>query len=212
MSIFLCQFTNVHNLWLGHKEITGPRPSRSSSRGVSVLWAFISCHIQRDIPAIITTRPRQNGRQFPADIFLNRNIWISIKIALKFVPWVPNNIPALVQITAWRLPGDKPLSEPMMVKITDAYLRHSALMSYVCPRLLIQISRHSEIRSNKEHWTLKRKYYFVKSFVTGCTGSGQNDNLRWSRWQNFWQNDDTSVSENIYFWIFIHISAAVWAM
>ena len=26
-----------------------------------------------------------------------------------------NNIPALVEIMAWRRPGDKPLSEPMMV-------------------------------------------------------------------------------------------------
>ena len=163
MSIFLFQFTHVHNLWLGHKEITGPRPSRSSSRGVSVLWSFISCHIQGNIPAIITLRPRRNGHQFPDDIFnwilLTENVWISIKMSLKFVPKVPiNNIPVLVQIMAWCLPGDKPLSEPMMVKITDAYIRHSALMIYVCPRLLIQISRHSEIRSNKEQClTLKRK-------------------------------------------------------
>ena len=28
-----------------------------------------------------------------------------------------NNIPALVQIMAWRRPGDKPLSEPMMVNL-----------------------------------------------------------------------------------------------
>ena len=28
-----------------------------------------------------------------------------------------NNIPALVQIMAWRRPGDKPLSEPMMVRL-----------------------------------------------------------------------------------------------
>ena len=67
-----------------------------------------------------TLRPRQNGRHFPDDIFkcnfLNENIWISIKISLKFVPGGPiNNIPALVQIMAWRRPGDKPLSEPMMV-------------------------------------------------------------------------------------------------
>ena len=49
-------------------------------------------------------------------IFLNEIIWISIKISLKFVPRGPiNNIPALVQIMAWRRPGDKPLSEPMMV-------------------------------------------------------------------------------------------------
>ena len=26
-----------------------------------------------------------------------------------------NNIPAIVQIMSWRRPGDKPLSEPMMV-------------------------------------------------------------------------------------------------
>ena len=32
-----------------------------------------------------------------------------------------NNGPALVQIMAWRRPGDKPLSEPMMVTVTDAY-------------------------------------------------------------------------------------------
>ena len=28
-----------------------------------------------------------------------------------------NNIPTLVQIMAWRRPGDKPLFEPMMVQI-----------------------------------------------------------------------------------------------
>ena len=40
---------------------------------------------------------------------------ISIKISLKFVPKGPiSNIPALVQIMAWRRSGDKPLSESMM--------------------------------------------------------------------------------------------------
>ena len=68
-----------------------------------------------------TLRPRQNGRHFADDtfkrIFLNQNIRISIEISLKFVPNGPiNNIPALVQIMAWRRPGDKPLSEPMMVR------------------------------------------------------------------------------------------------
>ena len=43
-------------------------------------------------------------------------IWISIKISLMFVPKV-NNIPALVQIMAWRRPGDKPLSESIMVSL-----------------------------------------------------------------------------------------------
>ena len=69
-----------------------------------------------------TLRPRQNGRHFADDtfkrIFLNENVLISIKISLKFVPKDPiNNIPALVQIMAWRRPGDKPLSEPRMVSL-----------------------------------------------------------------------------------------------
>ena len=69
---------------------------------------------------INTLGPRQNGRHFPDDIFkcifLNENVWISIKISLNFVPRCPvNYIPALVQIMAWRRPGDKPLSEPMIV-------------------------------------------------------------------------------------------------
>ena len=41
---------------------------------------------------------------------------LSLKISLKFVPkFQINNIPALIQIMAWRRPGDKPLSEPMIV-------------------------------------------------------------------------------------------------
>ena len=47
-----------------------------------------------------------------------------------FVPKGPiNNIPAWVQVMAWRLSGDKPLSEPMMTWFIDAYMRHSASMS-----------------------------------------------------------------------------------
>ena len=69
-----------------------------------------------------TLRPRQNGRHFADDmfrcIFLNENVMILAKISLKFVRKGPiNNIPALVQIMAWRRPGDKPLSEPMVVRL-----------------------------------------------------------------------------------------------
>ena len=67
-------------------------------------------------------RPKQNCRHFPDDIFkcifFNENIRISIEMSLKFVPVVPiNNIPALVQILAWRQEGDKSLSKPMMVSL-----------------------------------------------------------------------------------------------
>ena len=69
-----------------------------------------------------TLTPRQNGRHFTDDIikciFLNESVWISIKISLKCVPRGPiDNIPALVQIMAWRRLGDKSLSEPMMVRL-----------------------------------------------------------------------------------------------
>ena len=63
-------------------------------------------------------------------IFLNEIIRISITISLELVPKGPiNNIPALVKIMAWRQPGNKPLSEPMVVKFTDTYMGHSASMS-----------------------------------------------------------------------------------
>ena len=71
-------------------------------------------------------RPRQNGRHFPDHIykciFLNETIWMSIKISLKFVlKGQINSISSLVQIMAWRRPGDKPLSEPMMVNYRCIY-------------------------------------------------------------------------------------------
>ena len=81
-----------------------------------------------------TMKPRQNGRHFADDIFkctfLNENVWIPVKISLKYVPKGPiNNIPALVQIMAWCRSGDKPLSETNDSWFTDAYIRHSASMS-----------------------------------------------------------------------------------
>ena len=49
---------------------------------------------------------------------MNENVRISIEFSLKFVPKGPiNNILALVQIMAWRRPGDKPLSEPVRVSL-----------------------------------------------------------------------------------------------
>ena len=79
------------------------------------MWLNTSCE-----STINPLRPRQNGRHFADDIFnsifLNENVWTLIKISLKFIPKGHiNNIPALVEIMAWRRPGDKPLSEPMMV-------------------------------------------------------------------------------------------------
>ena len=71
---------------------------------------------------INTLRPRQDGRHFPDDIFksifFNGNMYILIKISLNCVPKCPiDNIQALVQIMPWCRLGDKPLSEPMIVRL-----------------------------------------------------------------------------------------------
>ena len=78
------------------------------------------------------SRSRQGDRHFANDIlkciFINENVWISIKFALKCVPKVPiNNTPALIQVMAWYRAGDKPSSELVMLWLTDAYMRHLAL-------------------------------------------------------------------------------------
>ena len=55
--------------------------------------------------------------------------WSALKISPLFVPKVLiNNIPALVQIMAWRRPGDKPLSEPTIVSLL-MHRSHSASMA-----------------------------------------------------------------------------------
>ena len=85
-------------------------------------WHQSTSWISADFLSINTLRPRQNGRHFADDtfkcIFLKENVRISIKISLNFVPKSPiDNIPALFQIMAWRRPGDKPLSEAMIVSL-----------------------------------------------------------------------------------------------
>ena len=77
------------------------------------MYASTTCGI------INILRPKQNGRHLADDtfkrIFVNKNVIISIRIWVNFVPKCPiNNLRALVQIMNWRRPGDNPLSEPKM--------------------------------------------------------------------------------------------------
>ena len=99
-------------------ELTAP-PDHSGA--FTLEWLIPPTHCRYNI-SLNTLTPRQNGLHFTDDIFkcifLNENVWIAIRISLTFVSEGPiNNIPALVQIMAWRWPGDKPLSGPMMVKL-----------------------------------------------------------------------------------------------
>ena len=115
----------------------------------------------------ITLRPWQNGRHFADDlfkcIFLNENVWNLIKISLKFVPKGPNNIiPALVQIMASRHQGDKPLSEPMLVRLptlcASRYLNEVYRIIIECIRLITH--RYSTyMPSSVREWHIPNKTF-----------------------------------------------------
>ena len=84
----------------GHKLVTNdkPLPETMMNQFTDIIWLNI-------------LRLSQNGPHFPDDIlkciFLTENVWISIKISLRFVPRSPiNNISVLVQIVASCRPGD----------------------------------------------------------------------------------------------------------
>ena len=79
---------------------------------------------------IKSSPPGQNDRHFADDIFIGILVnekfgFFLLKIHWSFVTKCPiENNPALVQITAWRRIGDKPLSEPMLTRFIDAYVQH----------------------------------------------------------------------------------------
>ena len=94
---------NIQGVHFGNRD----QPKLWHGEVITTMWNCVN-----------TSRPRQNGRHLPNDIFLNENVWILIKTSLKFVPkGLINNIPSLIQIMAWRRAGDKPLSGPMMVSL-----------------------------------------------------------------------------------------------
>ena len=65
--------------------------------------------------------------------FLNEYVWISMNISLKFVPKGSiNNIPAMAQILASHRLRDKPLSEPMLTRFAEAYMRHPDRVTHIC--------------------------------------------------------------------------------
>ena len=91
---------------------------------------------------LIALTPRQNGRRFTDDIFkcilLNGNVGIRNTFPLKVVPKVvlKGQIPTLVQIMAWRRPGDKPLLGLMTVSLL-AHICVTRLQWVKIPRNMI---------------------------------------------------------------------------
>ena len=115
--------------------------------------------------------PGQNGHRLADDpfncIFVIGNLCIFIPILLKFVPkgLVDNNL-ALVQIMVWGWKCDKPLSEPMLTRFTDAYVWHQGEMNW--PRL------HSTM-----FWFKGDVTYWIVVWGFLCRGFG-NDARCWS--------------------------------
>ena len=117
---FACMIYRVRNIsgcgrWWSH-GITLTTLTKKGQFEVWKIWIAIIIITQTTLPSAFpstkhqlkvvvcrlnTSRPRQNGRHFADDIFkcifLNENVWIPIKMSLKFVPKGPiSNIPALV--------------------------------------------------------------------------------------------------------------------
>ena len=90
--------------------------------------------------------------------FLEWKLYILITFSLKFVPKGPiSNIPELVQIMAWRMPGDKRLSESMMI----------SLLTHICVTRPQWVNKHlhydKKITSSCSEESIQRRY--ITSYV-----------------------------------------------
>ena len=130
MYVFFHLEVNVKNYFLAVSWKYGLTPP--------MFWSIFHRHRSLESNTLL---PRQNGRHFPDDIFkyifLNENIFISTKISLKFVSRCWNkHFPALVQIMAWRRPGDEPISAPMVVN----------LLTHICVTRLQWVKTAGKVR------------------------------------------------------------------
>ena len=168
----------------GYMHIQATKPDTVGKPGGSVVlqWRHIN---------VSTLRAKQNDRRFADDTFkrilLNENVIISIKISLKFIPKGSiNNTPALVQIMAWRRPGDESLSESMMVRLPTyiCVTRPQCLKESITTRMsvnsLIRLTTEETpnfvmgIRrwplDSPHKWSIMRCFdvYFAISLSTNC--------------------------------------------
>ena len=162
------------SLWF---ESQGDDVSMETNTSIIVIIYFRRLSYWRCLPSCFNTlRPRQNRRYFADDIFkfifLNENAWIALKSSLRFLlkVWI-KNIPELVQMMAWRRPGDKPLSEPMMV----------SLLTYICVTRPQWVKPRFDVPDNTTPRSTQRKanealskpcHTFYISFK-----SGENDGI-----------------------------------
>ena len=108
--------------------------TNSHSDHISLAFYCAVRNILQVDPSVLTHQGREKwlwyGRRYIKCIFLNENFWISNYISLKCIlHCLIDNMSSLVQIMACHRIGDKPLSRPMMVQSTDAYMCHLASIS-----------------------------------------------------------------------------------
>ena len=98
-------------MYAGNPKMHPNRASWSGEKVKILKKNFLSAASQRPHKEFCILKHIEAKTRWP-----HENVWISLKIPLKFVRKGPiNNIPALVQIMSWHRPGDKQFSEPMLV-------------------------------------------------------------------------------------------------
>ena len=82
--------------------------------------------LQRRLTHLLLDKMSAISKTTYSDAFLwMKGFVFLLKISLKFVLKGPmDNSLACIWIMAWRRIGDKPLSEPMLTQVTDAYMWH----------------------------------------------------------------------------------------
>ena len=115
--------------------------------------------------AMNTLRPRQNGSNFQT-AFSNAFSWMTIyefRLRSSFL-WSIYNIPALVQIIAWRRSDDNPLSAPMMVSL----LRRTC----VTRPQWVNAFEYAFNYQNRSKWTKKVNQRYHGTSLYGRTSRG----------------------------------------
>ena len=136
--ILSCCFHIAAAFWFAYQQIYGQWHGTSASLYIHMymMWSLFSVPVYAMISEFIYVRDNKTfvnlilthwGQDKLAAIFQttisNAFSWTKmlgfrLKFHWSFFPKGRiNNIPSLVQIMAWRRPGDKPLPEPMMVRL-----------------------------------------------------------------------------------------------
>ena len=150
-----------------------------------VFFCFVVVYCPFALPISLNSlRPSQHGRRVAYGICkrisMTESVWISIKFLIEtcFKGQI-NNIPSLVQIRAWHRPGEKPLSEPMVVRLP----MHIWNTRPQCVKITSPAQGQSYNCSDTSEVTLEiwmiRPHRSIHSTTTTSQTSNPSANYRW---------------------------------